>query len=104
MLKLNFPEKYKVDLLNILDLYAPNHEVWAYGSRVKGKHHDASDLDLALRNAHDLSLKYKHLDKLREALQNSDIPIIIDVMDWARIPEIFKEEIIKNHVIIKPSK
>ena len=49
MLTLDFPEKYKAALYRILRLYAPYQEIWAYGSRVKGNHHEASDLDLVIR-------------------------------------------------------
>lgn len=100
MLKLDFPDNYKADLLRILRLYLKNHEVWAYGSRVKGTNHNASDLDLVIRNSSDLLSTFDALDELRRAFAQSNIPIIIDVMDWASIPEHFREEIEKQHVVL----
>jgi uncharacterized protein len=41
-------------LLQLLNQYSPEAEVWAYGSRVNGDGHECSDLDLVLRNPHDL--------------------------------------------------
>ncbi len=44
-------DKDKQKLLDLLDQYIPTVEAWAYGSRVNGEAHDASDLDLVLRSA-----------------------------------------------------
>jgi len=101
MLKLDFPQKYSAELIRILDLYAPKQEIWAYGSRIKGNNHEASDLDLVIKNPLKPLEKFKELDQLRIALSESNIPIIIDVMDWARIPEHFREEILKEHLVLK---
>ena len=37
------------DIEALLREHVPGIEVWAYGSRVNGESHDASDLDLVLR-------------------------------------------------------
>jgi len=41
-------DKDRQKLLDLLDQYIPSVEAWAYGSRVNGEAHDASDLDLVL--------------------------------------------------------
>ena len=74
--------------------------VWAYGSRVSGRAHASSDLDLVLRNPVDLSVPQKKLVELRAAISESDLPILVDVMDWARIPQAFREEIEREHVVL----
>ncbi|MBN1868899.1 nucleotidyltransferase domain-containing protein [Candidatus Sumerlaeota bacterium] len=85
----------------LLKRHAPDAEVWAYGSRVGGGGHDASDLDLVLRCPEDLTKPQKRLAELREALSESNIPILIDLIDWARIPESFRDEIAKDYVVIQ---
>jgi predicted nucleotidyltransferase len=88
-------------VLRLLAEYVPDMEVWSYGSRVTGHSHSASDLDLVLRNPLDLSVPQTHLAQLRDALAESDLPILVDVVDWARIPEAFRREIEKEHNVMQ---
>jgi uncharacterized protein len=88
-------------LLDVLNTFAPEAEVWAYGSRVNGGGHDGSDLDLVVRHPAGLHLPQKQLGALREALSESNLPILVDVLDWARLPEDFRREIERHHVIVK---
>ncbi len=77
-------------------------EIWAYGSRVDGSAHEASDLDLVIRS-HDLKpLHTSELQAFKEAIQISNIPILVQVLDWARIPEVFHESILESYAILKP--
>lgn len=89
------------ELCRILAKYAPEAEVWAYGSRVDGDAHEGSDLDLVLRNPGDLDAPQPKLEDLKEALYESDLPILIDALDWARIPESFRREIARSHTIVR---
>lgn len=102
MAELKLPEKHLEELKKILAIHVPNEEVWAYGSRVNGAAHDTSDLDLVIRNPLnlDVSQGLKIID-LKEALSNSNLPLIVDVRDWAILPESFHENIKKNYVVIK---
>lgn len=85
MAKLDLPEHYRHQLVPLLETHVPDAEVWAYGSRVKGRSHDSSDLDLVLRNPADLSkTQMWPLIELREAIRESNLPILVDVLDWAR--------------------
>jgi len=38
--------------------------------------------------------------EFREVLRESNLPILVDVMDWQQIPPSFKNEINKKHVVI----
>lgn len=98
---LELPESYLHTLKQLLQAYVPDAEVWAYGSRVSGHAHKTSDLDLVLRNPADLSAPQKKLVELRAALSESDMPILVDVMDWSRIPQAFRDEIERAHVEIQ---
>lgn len=84
----------------LLAEHLPDAEVWAYGSRVNGTAHEGSDLDLVVRNPADLSRPLHDLSALREALSESDLPILVDVVDWARIPRNFCQEILRGGVAV----
>ena len=82
----------------------PAWRVWAYGSRVNGESHDASDLDLVLRGPDLKRIPSGQLADLNEALEESNVPIIVQVHDWARLPESFHREIERAYVVLVESK
>ena len=88
----------------LLARHVPEAEVWAYGSRVTGQAHEGSDLDLVVRNPKDLRQPCPDLLDLRDALGESDLPILVDVFDWARIPESFQGNIERGHVVIQEAR
>ena len=86
----------------ILGQFVPNEEVWAYGSRVDGSGHELSDLDLVIRHPSDLKQKQVGvLDELKEAFSESNLPFLVDVHDWARLPTAFCANIEAQHVVIQ---
>ncbi len=91
-----------LDMLQaLLQRHIPAAEVWAYGSRVNGDCHEASDLDLVIRNPRDLEGAPADLYELKEALVESNLPIRVDVVDWARIPATFRREIARGYVVVQ---
>jgi len=101
---MDLPQKYLEQVQELLRAHVPDAEVWAYGSRVSGGGHEASDLDLVLRNPHDLQQEIGALYDLKEAFLESNLPIRVDVMDWARIPASFHREIEQAHVVVQEGK
>jgi predicted nucleotidyltransferase len=87
-------------LLRLLAEHLPEVTVWAYGSRVNGEAHDASDLDLVLRSPDLSPIDFLRLDDFVDALRESNIPILIEARDWARLPVSFHREIEKNYVVV----
>ena len=100
MRKLNLKPDHLRLLLDLLEAYAPEAEVWAYGSRVNGGGHEGSDLDLVVRNPAHIDQPQRKLYLLRDALDESNLPMLVDVLDWARIPEDFRREIARRHVVV----
>lgn len=98
---LDLPQKYLQQVQALLREHVPGMEVWAYGSRVTGGGHEASDLDLVLRNPVDPHTENCVTHELKEAFIESNLPIRVDVMDWARIPESFHREIERAHVVVQ---
>ena len=98
---LDLPQKYLEQVKALLRTHAPHAEVWVYGSRVTGSGHEASDLDLVLRNPQNLLEENSVLSDLKEAFVESNLPIRVDIMDWARIPASFHREIERAHVVVQ---
>ena len=94
-LKLN--KKYLEELKSIFATYIPQEEIWVYGSRVVGDAHEGSDLDIVIRHPDNLDQRQEVLFDIKEAITESNIPILVDVLDWALIPESFRNEIRKNY-------
>lgn len=88
-------------LRQLLAQHVPQAQVWAYGSRVTGQSHETSDLDLVLRNPEDLKASTEGFFDLKEALQESAIAILVDVHDWAHLPESFHRNIERAYVELK---
>ena len=82
--------------------HLPAVEVWAYGSRVNGRSHDGSDLDLVLRAPRLEEIPAADLAEFREALRESTIPFLVEARDWARLPQRFHAEIERDHVVLAP--
>jgi len=94
--KLYIKEKHLNMLLDIFKKNSPRATIFAYGSRIKGNCHEGSDLDLTL-------YKYEGenpLFKLKQALSDSNIPFIVEVNDFNNLPDSFKQEILKNYIVI----
>ncbi len=99
--ELHLNPRYVAKVEAILQAYAPDVEVWAYGSRVKGTHHEGSDLDLALRTPSLEPLAPSQLYALHQAFEESTLPIIVQAHDWSRLPESFQREIEREYVVVQ---
>lgn len=94
-------DKDKHCFLKLLADYLPTVTAWAYGSRVKGNAHDTSDLDVVLRSSNLKPIPFEELETFLQALNDSNIPILIEARDWARLPASFHEEILKCYVVLE---
>lgn len=74
--------------------------MWAYGSRVNGRGHEGSDLDLVLRGARLEKIPIGRLMDFKEAVRESTIPFLVEARDWARLPEWFHREIEREYVVV----
>ena len=68
----------------------------AYGSRVNGEAHDMSDLDMVLVSKDGKKIDISEFVNFKENLQDSSIPILMQISDWNRIPESFHKNILAN--------
>ena len=101
--RLDLPPRFREQLDALLREHAPDVEVWAYGNRVTGGNHEGSDLDLVLRGSSLEPIPARVVAGLTEALERSNIPILVQVHDWARLPENFHREIERDYVALVPT-
>ncbi len=101
--RLDLPRRYREQIEALLREHVPGVEVWAYGSRVNGRSHEGSDLDLVLRGPDLKRIDSGQLGDLIEALEESNVPILVQTHDWARLPEGFHREIEQEYVVLVES-
>ena len=86
--------KDREEIIKILRAMNEPIEVWAFGSRVRGTAHEGSDLDLVVRTMNLQALPHKMLSDLNLKFIESNIPILIQIFDWASIPKRFQQNIL----------
>lgn len=98
---LDLRDAHLLEVRRLIQTYLPNEEVWAYGSRVNGGGHEMSDLDLAVRHPANLSARQgAALGALRAAFSDSNLPLIVDLHDWAALPKPFQDSISARHIVL----
>ena len=98
--RLHLQPKHRKVLEALLREHLPDVEVWAYGSRVSGKSHDGSDLDLVLRGPGLNEIPIGQLGDFEEAVRESSIPFLVEARDWARLPERFHGEVERDYKVL----
>lgn len=89
-----------IDILcRIFDSYCPISEIWAYGSRVYGDDHDGSDLDLVVMS---FNGSQKRLSELKRLIADSDLPFLVDIVEYDCLPLPFQREIQKKGIRFYP--
>jgi len=100
-LSLSLRSEQVQELRRLIATHLPHEEVWAYGSRVDGTAHDTSDLDLVVRHPGDLKTRQgAAFSELKEAFSESNLPFLVDLLDWARLPPAFWGNITEQHVVL----
>jgi predicted nucleotidyltransferase len=87
------------EVQRILEAHVPQYEVWVFGSRATRTAKPYSDLDLAIITASTLPLAT--MADLEAAFDESDLPIKVDVVDWASTADYFREIIRNTAVVVK---
>ena len=90
-------QEYLAKIRAIIKRLCPNAVVWAYGSRVGGDAHSGSDLDLAVK---DFGQTDASIATLKEAFEESNIPFLIDLTEFDKLPISFQQEIEKKYIVI----
>ena len=100
MINLNI--EYLNEIKTILLQHVPNEEILAFGSRVNGNPTPYSDLDLVIKAKKPLTLQ--QLSTLKDAFSASNLPIMVDVLDWHALSPSFQKKIEEAHETIQSGK
>lgn len=85
---LHLESRHTAIIRAILEHYVPGHPINAFGSRVTGTHHPASDLDLVIMST--TPVPFATLTRLREAFADSELPFCVDIVDWSALTPAFR--------------
>ena len=87
------------ELRRVLARYLPEFTVWAFGSRITDAAKTFSDLDLVIVTERPMTLEV--MATIKEAFDESDLTIRVDVVDWAATNAAFREIIQQRYVVIQ---
>lgn len=95
----SYDEKYlktlKEIILSIVD--KKKVMVFLFGSRASGRYNSSADADIGLLADKKLPVSLYH--QIRNAIDESIIPLEVDIIDFTRVDQTFKEETLRNIVI-----
>ena len=86
---IDLPQDQLALVSRLVRKHLPGAQAFAFGSRVTGRNQPYSDLDIGVQR--DTPFAWQELANLREALMESDLPIRVDVVDWAQSSPRFRE-------------
>ena len=98
---LHLSPRHREKLAALLREHLPGVEVWAYGSRVNGRSHDGSDLDLVLRGPGLQAVPLEQLGDFTDAVRESMLPFLVEERDWTRLPARFHAEVERSYVVLQ---
>ena len=98
--RLHLSSNHRAMIETLLRELLPGVEVWAYGSRVNGRSHDGSDLDLVLRGPGLKEIPAGQVRNFVDAVRDSTIPFLVEVREWSRLNERFHGEIERGYVVL----
>ncbi|HBR70304.1 TPA: nucleotidyltransferase domain-containing protein [Candidatus Dependentiae bacterium] len=88
--------EYKKKLIEIINKYLPKAKIYLYGSRARGDHSEGSDIDLAIDTGKPVN--FSIIGNIKEAIEESTIPLFVDVIDIQNASSNFINEIKKEWI------
>lgn len=95
----DLPPEHLQEVKSILKDTIPQCEVRAFGSRVAGGAWKYSDLDLAIVGSG--RIDWRTLEGLKDCFANSNLPIMVDILDWHSIAKSFRQTILSCCEVIQ---
>ena len=89
-------ESYKKTLLDIIHKYLPDCKVYLFGSRARQTNREGADIDLALDAGK--KIDFSILANISADIEDTTIPVLIDVVDIHTISKEMINEIEKDKV------
>ncbi len=96
---INLQAKHLKLLKQILQQHISNYEVLIFGSRATNNIKEYSDVDLVILDCPPLSPSL--LAKLQYSLNESNLPLKVDLVEWSKIDSEFQAIIMNNYDIVQ---
>ncbi|MBI4431822.1 MAG: nucleotidyltransferase domain-containing protein [Candidatus Omnitrophica bacterium] len=90
--------EYLDEIKRILSSLASDCEVRVFGSRISGRARSYSDLDIVLMGPKEID--WRRIEAIKQAFSESEIPFLVDVVDWHAISDEFKKVIEKHYEVL----
>ncbi len=90
-------DSYMIRLLKIIRKQLPHCKVYLYGSRARKSHSSGSDIDVALDTGK--KLDYKIIFKIKNDIEESTLPVFVDVVDVHGISDDMKKQIQQDGIL-----
>lgn len=94
--------EHLAEVRRVLSEHAAGLEVWAFGSRVNGGSGKNSDLDLAIVGKNEIGWKF--IERLKDAFASSDLPFMVDVVDYQSLESGLAKIVREKHDVIQTAK
>lgn len=88
-----------VETLAIKPLKKFGAHVFVFGSRARGTHQPYSDLDLMFENPTQ-EIQLSDLAHIKDALENSKLPIKVDIADSSELASSYRESALKDRISV----
>lgn len=86
----------KEKIIKVIQIFFPDAKIYLFGSRARQDHRENSDIDIAIDTGGPFSLTQK--GQIVSMLDALNIPQKIDIVDFSRVPEALKKNILKEGV------
>ncbi len=96
---INVGKQYLETIKRVLHKHVNNAEIRVFGSRLNEDVKKYADLDMVIVAKEKIALKV--VTRMKEELEESDIPFRVDILDWHEISNDFKKIINKNYEVLK---
>ncbi len=93
----SFTEKYKKIIVSVILKYLPNAKIILYGSRARKDAREGSDIDIALDIGN--KIDSDKMSNIIADLEESDLPINFDIVDFHAVSEHMQQEILKDGIL-----
>jgi predicted nucleotidyltransferase len=89
--------EYKETIIKIIKKHLPKCRIYLFGSRARGTGSPGSDIDLAIDALKKID---RHLIcKIKEEIEETNIPFFIDIIDMHQADEKIKSQINKDRLL-----
>lgn len=93
---MDLEDNYKKILINIINNQISGCLIWLFGSRARKTNKSGADFDIALDAGRVLTSE--EIFAIKEAIEESSLPVFVDIVDIRNVSDDFLNQVIKDWV------